>query len=197
MQSNKPLLIISEDVEVRLSPPDRQRDARRSPSPESGRRRWRQAQRMLEGHRDPHRQSSPRSWVSSWRTPSSTSSVEPEGRHHEGQHHRRRRSEDQGRIKDAPSSRRRLGLRPREAAGRLAKLAGGVAVIRSAPLPGRAQEKKHRVEDALSATRAAREDRAGGVALCARGCLTYSTRWRVAEDRADIHPDAREPMRGR
>jgi chaperonin GroEL len=60
-------------------------------------------------------------------------------------------------------------LRPREAQERLAKLAGGVAVIKvGAATEVEMKEKKARVEDALHATRAAVEEGivpGGGVAL--------------------------------
>jgi len=74
-----------------------------------------------------------------------------------------------GSSRSARRSRRRLRLRPREAAERLAKLVGGVAVIRvGAATEVEMKEKKARVEDALHATRAAVEEGivpGGGVAL--------------------------------
>ena len=66
---------------------------------------------------------------------------------------------------------------------RLAKLAGGVAVIKvGAATEIELKEKKHRVEDALSATRAAVEEGivpGGGLALC-----TQSPRWTRSGSRA-------------
>src|SRR5262249_18396316 len=62
---------------------------------------------------------------------------------------------------------------------RLAKLAGGVAIIKvGAPTEVELKEKKHRVEDALSATRAAVEEgivAGGGTGLtqCASGLETF------------------------
>ena len=73
---------------------------------------------------------------------------------------------------------------------RLAKLAGGVAVVKvGAATDSELREKKHRVEDALSATRAALEEGivpGGGVALLhAQGrWKTCSTPWTVTRGRA-------------
>ena len=74
---------------------------------------------------------------------------------------------------------------------RLAKLAGGVAVVKvGAATETEMKEKKHRVEDALQATRAALEEGivpGGGVALAERcGCrsLQRSTRSRATSARA-------------
>jgi chaperonin GroEL len=86
---------------------------------------------------------------------------------------------------------------------RLAKLAGGVAVIRvGAATETELKEKKHRVEDALSATRAAVEEGivpGGGVALInARAALNNVTS-EVADERTGIDIVRRaleEPLRG-
>ncbi|MEW5960932.1 MAG: chaperonin GroEL [Chloroflexota bacterium] len=86
---------------------------------------------------------------------------------------------------------------------RLAKLAGGVAVIRvGAATETELKEKKHRVEDALSATRAAVEEGivpGGGVALI----NVMSAVDKVTDDMADIQTGInivrralQEPMRG-
>ena len=67
---------------------------------------------------------------------------------------------------------------------RLAKLSGGVAVMRvGAATETEQKEKQHRVEDALSATRAAIEEgivAGGGVALVKRGCCAG---WRGSRQR--------------
>ena len=84
---------------------------------------------------------------------------------------------------------------------RLAKLAGGVAVVKvGAATETEMKEKKHRVEDALQATRAALEEGivpGGGVALLnaadARSRLD-DARGRRADGRAD-HPRARSRSR--
>jgi len=79
--------------------------------------------------------------------------------------------ENQGRINQikAEIEKHRLRLRPRETAERLAKLSGGVAVIKvGAATEVELKEKKHRIEDAVSTTKAAIEEGVvpgGGVAL--------------------------------
>jgi chaperonin GroEL len=86
---------------------------------------------------------------------------------------------------------------------RLAKLAGGVAVIRvGAATETELKEKKHRVEDALSATRAAVEEGivpGGGVALINAVPSLDNVTSEVAEERTGIAIVRRaleEPMRG-
>ncbi|MCL4298317.1 MAG: chaperonin GroEL [Anaerolineae bacterium] len=86
---------------------------------------------------------------------------------------------------------------------RLAKLAGGVAVIRvGAATETELKEKKHRVEDALSATRAAVEEGivpGGGVALINAVSSLDNVTSEVADERTGIAIVRRaleEPMRG-
>ncbi len=86
---------------------------------------------------------------------------------------------------------------------RLAKLAGGVAVIRvGAATETELKEKKHRVEDALSATRAAVEEGivpGGGVALINALSSLDNVTSDVADERTGIAIVRRaleEPMRG-
>ncbi len=86
---------------------------------------------------------------------------------------------------------------------RLAKLAGGVAVIRvGAATETELKEKKHRVEDALSATRAAVEEGivpGGGVALLNAMVALNDVTSEVADERTGINIVKRsleEPMRG-
>ncbi|MBE7551441.1 MAG: chaperonin GroEL [Anaerolineales bacterium] len=86
---------------------------------------------------------------------------------------------------------------------RLAKLAGGVAVIRvGAATETELKEKKHRVEDALSATRAAVEEGivpGGGVALINALSSLDNVSSEVADERTGIAIVRRaleEPMRG-
>ncbi len=82
---------------------------------------------------------------------------------------------------------------------RLAKLSGGVAVVKvGAATETEMKEKKHRVEDALQATRAALEEGivpGGGVALINAGDAIKSTldtlRGRRADGREHHHPRAR------
>ncbi len=112
----------------------------------------------------------------------------PQGRHHQGQHHhrrgwRQRRTTSKGRIAqikreidDTDSDWDREKLQER-----LAKLAGGVAVVKvGAATEVELKEKKHRIEDALSATRAAIEEgvvAGGGTALLrARAAVPRSSR---------------------
>ena len=81
---------------------------------------------------------------------------------------------------------------------RLAKLAGGVAVVKvGAATETEMKEKKHRVEDALQATRAALEEGivpGGGVALLNAARRSSSTRSR--RRRADGRGDHRARARG-
>ena len=86
---------------------------------------------------------------------------------------------------------------------RLAKLAGGVAVIRvGAATEVELKEKKHRVEDALSATRAAVEEGivpGGGVALVNAMKALDNVKSAVADEQTGINVVRRaleEPMRG-
>ena len=86
---------------------------------------------------------------------------------------------------------------------RLAKLAGGVAVIRvGAATETELKEKKHRVEDALSATRAAVEEGivpGGGVALINALSALDNVSSNVADERTGIAIVRRaleEPLRG-
>jgi chaperonin GroEL len=86
---------------------------------------------------------------------------------------------------------------------RLAKLAGGVAVIRvGAATETELKEKKHRVEDALSATRAAVEEGivpGGGVALVNVITSLANVTSAVADEQTGINIVRRaleEPMRG-
>jgi chaperonin GroEL len=86
---------------------------------------------------------------------------------------------------------------------RLAKLAGGVAVIRvGAATETELKEKKHRVEDALSATRAAVEEGivpGGGVALINAMKALEGVTSEVADEQTGISIVRRalqEPMRG-
>ncbi|HXV44264.1 MAG TPA: chaperonin GroEL [Anaerolineae bacterium] len=86
---------------------------------------------------------------------------------------------------------------------RLAKLAGGVAVIRVGAAPEtELKEKKHRVEDALSATRAAVEEGivpGGGVALVNAMPALDNVSSEMADERTGISIVRRaleEPMRG-
>jgi chaperonin GroEL len=86
---------------------------------------------------------------------------------------------------------------------RLAKLAGGVAVIRvGAATETELKEKKHRVEDALSATRAAVEEGivpGGGVALVNAMPALDNVTSEMADERTGISIVRRaleEPMRG-
>ncbi len=86
---------------------------------------------------------------------------------------------------------------------RLAKLAGGVAVIRvGAATETELKEKKHRVEDALSATRAAVEEGivpGGGVALLNAVSSLENVTSNVADERtgvAIVRRALEEPMRG-
>jgi chaperonin GroEL len=86
---------------------------------------------------------------------------------------------------------------------RLAKLAGGVAVIRvGAATETELKEKKHRVEDALSATRAAVEEGivpGGGVALINAMSSLDNVTSEVADERTGIAIVRRaleEPLRG-
>ena len=83
---------------------------------------------------------------------------------------------------------------------RLAKLSGGVAVVKvGAATETEMKEKKHRVEDALQATRAALEEGivpGGGVALlnaadAVKDKLLDGARGRREDGRADHHPRAR------
>ena len=95
--------------------------------------------------------------------------------HRQGEHHDRRRRRQEGRdpgprCPDQAADRGdHLGLRPEKLQERLAKLAGGVAVIRvGGATEVEVKEKKDRVDDALNATRAAVEEgivAGGGVAL--------------------------------
>jgi chaperonin GroEL len=86
---------------------------------------------------------------------------------------------------------------------RLAKLAGGVAVIRvGAATETELKEKKHRVEDALSATRAAVEEGivpGGGVALINALSALANVTSDVADERtgvAIVRRSLEEPLRG-
>ncbi len=86
---------------------------------------------------------------------------------------------------------------------RLAKLAGGVAVIRvGAATETELKEKKHRVEDALSATRAAVEEGivpGGGVALTNAILALQNVTSNIADERTGISIVRRsleEPLRG-
>ena len=86
---------------------------------------------------------------------------------------------------------------------RLAKLAGGVAVIRvGAATETELKEKKHRVEDALSATRAAVEEGivpGGGVALINAVSVLDNVTSDVSDEQTGINIVRRaleEPMRG-
>jgi chaperonin GroEL len=86
---------------------------------------------------------------------------------------------------------------------RLAKLAGGVAIIRvGAATETELKEKKHRVEDALSATRAAVEEGivpGGGVALLNAMSALDTVKHTVADIQTGINIVRRsleEPMRG-
>ncbi len=94
-----------------------------------------------------------------------------EGKHH---HHRRRRQEERHRSPRQPDQGRRSRKPPRTTTSeklqeRLAKLAGGVAVIKvGGATEIEVKERKDRVDDALNATRAAVEEgvvAGGGVAL--------------------------------
>ena len=80
---------------------------------------------------------------------------------------------------------------------RLAKLSGGVAVIKvGAATEVELKEKKHRVEDALSATRAAVEEGivpGGGVAGQRLPALTSSSSTETRHRRRYRTPGAREP----
>ena len=100
----------------------------------------------------------------------------PPRRRQQGQHHDRRgprlsRAEIQGRIKQikAQIEETTSDYDKEKLQERLAKLAGGVAIIKvGAGTETELKEKKHRVEDALSATRSAVEEGivpGGGVAL--------------------------------
>ena len=89
----------------------------------------------------------------------------PSRRRDQGRHddHRRRRQAgpDQGPHEPDQGADRghHLGLRPEKLQERLAKLSGGVAVIKvGAATEVELKEKKHRIEDALSTTRAAVEE---------------------------------------
>ena len=86
---------------------------------------------------------------------------------------------------------------------RLAKLAGGVAVIRvGAATEVELKEKKHRVEDALSATRAAVEEGivpGGGVALVNAAPALESVKCQYSDEQTAVNVVRRaleEPMRG-
>jgi chaperonin GroEL len=86
---------------------------------------------------------------------------------------------------------------------RLAKLAGGVAIIRvGAGTEVELKEKKHRVEDALSATRAAVEEGivpGGGVALINAIPVLDSVKMELPDQQTGVeilHRALEEPMRG-
>jgi chaperonin GroEL len=108
-------------------------------------------------------------------TSRSRCSAAPDRQDHQGEHHHHRRRRlrgghqgphqpDQGEIENSDSDFDREKLQER-----LAKLSGGVAVIKvGAATEVELKEKKHRIEDALQATRAAVEEgivAGGGVAL--------------------------------
>ncbi len=94
-----------------------------------------------------------------------------QGRHHHHRRSRRRKAQIKGRIEEIKVSieQSTSDYDKEKLQERLAKLAGGVAIIRvGAATEVELKEKKHRVEDALSATRAAVEEGivpGGGVAL--------------------------------
>ena len=142
------------------------------------------------GHRDPHRRAGDLRGgrpEARERRPGHARQ-RPQGRRHEGRHHDRRgrratTDEVKGRINqikaeientDSDWDREKLQER-------LAKLSGGVAIVKvGAATEVELKEKKHRIEDALSATRAAIEEGivpGGGVALIqsADGDSTSST----------------------
>ena len=104
------------------------------------------------------------------------------GKHHDRVRRRQSRGHPGTRVTQTPPSDRRghLGLRPGKIQERLAKLAGGVAIINvGAATETEMKEKKARVEDALHATRAAVEEGivpGGGVALIrCLACLRASS----------------------
>jgi chaperonin GroEL len=158
--------------------------ARRQQDPRHLQRRRRQGPRLRRppqgdapGHGDPHRWPGHRRGGRPQARPGRSRPARPgpPRRRHQGQHHdhrRRRRpgrrrgprQPDQGRDRATDSDWDREKLQER-----LAKLAGGVCVIKvGAHTEVELKEKKHRIEDAISATRAAIEEgivAGGGSAL--------------------------------
>jgi hypothetical protein len=129
------------------------------------------------GHRDPHRRSGHhrRRRLEARERHARPARSGAQGRRHQGRDDRRRRRRRRGRHQgphqpDQDRDREhRLGLRPEKLQERLAKLSGGVAVIKvGAATEVELKEKKHRIEDAVSTTKAAIEEGVvpgGGVAL--------------------------------
>jgi chaperonin GroEL len=151
--------------------------------------------------------SSPRRSASSSRTPTSTCSAGPQGRRHEGRDddrrgRRRRRDDIKGRINqikaeientDSDYDREKLQER-------LAKLSGGVAVIKvGAATEVELKEKKHRIEDAVSTTKAAIEEGVvpgGGVALLRSQVRILEAADKLERRRGDRRAHGRQGRRG-
>ena len=164
---------------------------------------------MLAGHRDPHRRPGHRrgARAEAREHRPSTCSAGPsrcrgQGKHH---HHRgRRQAEATSRTASARSRPRSTNTDSdydrEKLQERLAKLAGGVAVINvGAATEVELKEKKHRIEDALSTTKAAIEEGivpGGGVALLRASRPSSTAAEKLERRRGDRRMDRGAGRRG-